>query len=98
MARRGLKTAWFEVSDLDAGLGLPGCPDPMSCADAGGLDLGEVSLHGAGQADSKHPLQTGTPVEGVSFRKPSGAAALHAVRALTAVTGPLLVYDPSGDQ
>ena len=37
-------------------------------------------------------------VEGVSFRKPSGAAALHAACALTAVTGPLLVYEPSANQ
>jgi hypothetical protein len=91
-------TAWFEVSDLDAGLGLPECPDPMSCADVGGLHLGEVSLHVAGQVSSKHPLRTGTTVESVSFRKPSGAAALHAVCALTAATGPLLVYEPSGNQ
>jgi hypothetical protein len=70
----------------------------MSCADAGGLHLGEVSIDVAGQASSKHPLQTGTAVESVSFRKPSGAAALRAVCALTAVTGPLLVYDPSGNQ
>jgi hypothetical protein len=91
-------TAWFEVSDLDAGLGLPQCPDPMACADAGGLDLGEVSLHVAGQAAGKRPLHAGDTVEGLSFRKPSGAAALHTVCALTAVTGPLLVYDPSGDQ
>jgi len=91
-------TAWFEVTDLDVGLGLPGCPDPMSCADAGGLHLGEVSLHVEGQADSKRPLRTGTTVEGVSFRKPARAAVLHAVCALTAAAGPLLVYDPSADQ
>jgi hypothetical protein len=90
--------AWFEVSDLDAGSGLPECPDPVTCADAGGLDLGEVSLHVAGQAGGKHPLRAGTTVEGMSFRNPSGAAALHAVCALTAVTGPLLVYDDSEDQ
>jgi hypothetical protein len=54
-------TAWFEVSDLDACSGLPECPDPMSCADAGGLDLGGVSLHGAGQAISEHPLQQAPP-------------------------------------
>jgi hypothetical protein len=64
----------------------------------GALDLGEVSLHIAGQAISEHPLQTGTTVEGVSFGRPSGAAVLHAVCALTAVTGPLLVYDPSENQ
>jgi len=91
-------TAWFEVSDLDADLGLPRCPDPTGCGDAGGLDLGEVSLYAAEQADCERPLQAGTTVDGVSFRKPSGAAVLHAVCALTAVTGPLLAYDPSGDQ
>jgi hypothetical protein len=91
-------TAWFEVSDLDSGLGLPRCPDPRGCYDDGGLELGEVSLYVAGQAGSKRPLQTGTTVDGVSFRKPSGAAVLHAVCALTAVSGPLLVYDPAGDQ
>jgi hypothetical protein len=37
-------------------------------------------------------------VDGVSFRKPSGVAALHAVCALTAVAGPLLVFDDSADQ
>jgi hypothetical protein len=90
--------AWFEVSDLDPGLGLPQCPDPMTCADTGGMDLGEVSLHVAGQAGGEHPLQADAAVEGVSFRKPSGAAALHAACALTAVTGPLLVYEPSANQ
>ena len=83
--------AWFEVSDLDAGLALPQCPDPVTCADVGGLDLGEVSLGVAGQTGGKHPLQADTAVAGVSFRKPSGAAALHAACALTAVTSPLLV-------
>jgi hypothetical protein len=91
-------TAWFEVSDLDAGPGLPECPDSMTCASTGGLDLGEVSLHVAGQADDEHPLQAGATVEGVSFRKPSGAAALYAVCALAAVAGPSLVYGTSGDQ
>jgi hypothetical protein len=90
--------AWFEVSDLDAGLGLPGCPDPMTCADAGGLDLGEVSLHVADRAGGQHSLQAGTTVEGMSFRNPSGTATLRAVCALTAVTGPLLVHDYSEDQ
>jgi hypothetical protein len=91
-------TAWFEVSDLDADRGLPQCPDPRTCASTGGLDLGEVGLHVTGQVGDKHPLQVDAAVEGVSFRKPSGAAALHAVCALTAVAGPLLVYDASGDQ
>jgi hypothetical protein len=90
--------AWFEVRHLDPGLGLPQCPDPITCAGTGGLDLGEVSLHVAGQAGGEHPLQADDAVEGVSFRKPSGAAALHAACALTAVTGPLLVYEPSANQ
>ncbi|HXT93018.1 MAG TPA: hypothetical protein VN714_27610 [Trebonia sp.] len=91
-------TAWFEVSDLDAASWLPECPDPMSCEETGGRHLGEVSLHVAGQAADKRPLRTGTTVEGLSFRKPSGAAVLHAVCALTAAAGPLLVYDPAGNQ
>ena len=90
--------ALFKVSDLDAGLGLPDCPDPVTCADAGGLHLGEVLLDVAGQADRAHPLQADATVEGVWFRNPSGAAALHAVCALTAVAGPLLVYGPTADE
>jgi hypothetical protein len=88
-------TAWFRVADPDAG--LPECPSASTCATTGGRDLGEVSLHVGGRISGDHPLQAGAAVEGVSFRKPSGVAVLHAVCALAAVAGPLLVCDDSGD-
>jgi hypothetical protein len=90
--------ALFRVSDLDASLELPDCPDPATCADAGGLHLGEVLLDVAGHADRADPLQADDPVEAVWFRNPSGAAALHAVCALTAVAGPVLVSGPTEDE
>ncbi|TWP54109.1 hypothetical protein FKR81_00625 [Lentzea tibetensis] len=79
-------TPWFEVRDLAAR--LPTCPDPATCK---GLDLGEVSFHAEGDA----VLRAGTPVETVSFRKPSGRAVLHAACALTVVAGPVFVFDDS---
>jgi len=51
-----------------------------------------------GQPGDEHPLQADATVQGMSFRKLSGATALQALCALTAVAGPLPVYDPSGDQ
>jgi hypothetical protein len=90
--------ALFQVSDLDASLGLQDCPDPATCADAGGLHLGEVLLDVAGHPDLAHPLRADAPVEGVWFRNPSGAAALHAVCALTVVAGPVLVCGPMEDE
>jgi hypothetical protein len=84
---------WFEVIGLDAGSRLPGCPEPGTCADAGGLDLGEIGLHLADPLSPEQPLPPDTAVEGVRFRNPSGAAVLRAVCALTAVAGPLLVCD-----
>ena len=87
--------ALFRVSDLDASLELPDCPDPVTCADAGRLHLGEVLLDVAGHADRGHPLQADAAVERVWFRNPSGPAALHAVCALTAVAGPVLVCGPT---
>ncbi len=62
-------------------------PGAGQCRSAGGLDLGEVSLHGAGQADLAVPLSLGDEVEAVSFRKPSGMAALRTTCALAAATG-----------
>lgn len=88
-------TPWFDVDGLEAGSGLPMCPDPITCASKAGLDLGEVSLHVAGKARHDRPLAPDALVETVSFRKPSGQAALHAVCALTAVAGPMLVCDDS---
>jgi len=86
--------AWFQIDDASPPLSR--CPDPASCARNGGLDIGEVTLRGAGQAGL--PLTSATEVETVSFRKPSGAGALAAVRALASVSGPQLVFDDSADQ
>jgi hypothetical protein len=90
--------AWFQVGDADAAPPLMQCPDPASCAHDGGLDLGEVSVHGAEQANLGLPLGFNTRVETVSFRKPSGAGALAAVCALVSVAGPQVVFDDSADR
>lgn len=90
--------AWFEVGDLAAGSVLAACPDPWACQSTGGLDLGEVSLHVGGKISGEDPLPVDAAVEGIHFRKPSGAAVLHAVCALTPVAGPILVcHDSGGD-
>ena len=90
--------AWFTLSDAGASPPLRQCPDTVSCARKGGLDLGEVSLRGAGQAGFGLPLSSGARVETVSFRKPSGAGALAAVCALASISGPQLVFDDSADR
>jgi hypothetical protein len=90
--------ARFQVGDDDAAPPLMQCPDPASCARDGGLDLGEVGLRGAEQADFGLPLSSNTRVETVWLRKPSGAGALAAVCALVSVTGPQLVFDDSADR
>jgi hypothetical protein len=89
--------AWFQVSDAEVAPPLRRCPDPVSCVRSGGLDIGEVTLRGAAQADFGLPLSTATRVETVSFRKPDGAGALAAVCALARVSGPQLVFDDSAD-
>lgn len=91
-------TAWFEVGGVDAVEGLPGCPDPGTCGSAGGLDLGEVGLGVAGRVGDEQSLPAQGAVERMSFRKPVGAAVLHAVCALTPLAGPQLVFDDSADQ
>jgi hypothetical protein len=88
-------TAWFAV---DSGSGLAQCPDPSICWSTGGLDLGEVSLHVGGTISGDRPLHLDAAVEGMNFRKPSGAAVLHAMCALTPVAGPIMVcHDSGGD-
>ncbi|WP_344151274.1 hypothetical protein [Kribbella yunnanensis] len=78
--------AWFRVP----GHGLPTCPAPGDCASEDGLDLGEVGLQ---VEDSDEDLRPDQAVDCVSFRKPSGRAALVAATALAAVAGPLVVFD-----
>jgi hypothetical protein len=78
---------------------LPRAGDVLGALRAvGGLELDEIGLHAAGQVSHDQSLPGGAAVEGLSFRKPSGVAALRAVCALTALAGPLLVYDDSADQ
>lgn len=75
--------AWF--GGVDATEWLPPCSG--SCAN----DLGEVTLGTEGE------LRMDSPVGDIGFRKPSGTAVLAAVCALTAVAGPVAVFDDSGD-
>jgi hypothetical protein len=91
-------TTWFEVEDVDVRSWLPGCSSPATCASVGGLDLGEVSLDVVGPVEWDQPVRSAALVESVSFRKPSGTAALRATCALTSLAEPLLVFDDSGDR
>ncbi|MEE6257068.1 hypothetical protein [Plantactinospora sonchi] len=91
-------TAWFEVDGLAAGSALPRCPDAGTCGIEEGPDLGEVSLHVAGQERHGQPLPIDAAVAGVSFRKPNTLAVLRVMCALTSAAGPLLVHDDSADQ
>jgi hypothetical protein len=85
--------AWFTVEGPGA-MGLPPCPDPGECAGRrGGLDLGEVTLTPADPAADHKRLYADIPVSAIGFRKPSPAAVLAALTALTADAGPLLVFD-----
>jgi hypothetical protein len=88
-------TAWFTVEGIDVTSYLPPCTNPADCATAGGMDLGEVTLHPAGSDDK---LRADSRVEAVRFRKPHGRALLHAVCGLTAAAGPLLVFDEDADR
>ncbi|GAB2943184.1 hypothetical protein GCM10027280_34830 [Micromonospora polyrhachis] len=87
---------WFQVAGHDLTRDLPGCPDPATCAAMGGLDLGEVSL-GVDGVDGDEPVELGQVVTDIGFRKPSGSAVLAAVVALASRSGPLLVFDDSGE-
>ena len=49
-------------------------------------------------ARGDEPLSPHAPIEGMSFRKPIGAAVLSAARALTSSAGPQLVFDDSSDR
>ena len=86
-------TAWFTVDGVDQRSALAPCPDPAGCRAVAGLDLGEVTIDSADQADPAEPLRLDAAVDAVSFRAPVGVAALRAVCALTAAAGPLLVFD-----
>jgi hypothetical protein len=53
-----------------------------------------VGVVGAG---GDEPLELDQAVTDIGFRKPSGSAVLAAVVALASQTGPLLVFDDSGE-
>ena len=87
---------WFQVAGHDVANDLPGCPDPASCASAGGLDLGEVSL-GVEGVGGDEPVELNQAVTDIGFRKPSGGAVLAVTVALASHAGQLLVFDGSGE-
>jgi hypothetical protein len=74
------------VSPREDQADLPACPNPATCAEADGLDLGEISL----QTDGSHQLELDTPVTTIAFRKPNSRAVLAATMALASQAGPLL--------
>jgi hypothetical protein len=88
---------WFEIVGEDAGSRLPECPNPGTCASAGGLDLGEVSVYSTGKTSSLSAVPADAAVETVTFRKPNPAAVLRAACALATYAGPQLVFDESAD-
>jgi hypothetical protein len=91
--------AWFTVESPDASADLPRCPGPEECAGRGGLHLGEVTLVPADPTADRERLAADAPVGAIGFRKPSPAAVLAAVVALTMAAGSMLVCDDiSADQ
>jgi hypothetical protein len=90
--------AWFHVRGPSASTDLPPCPDPATCAEADGLDLGEIALQTDGATSrwsqtTVDELELDTPVVAIQFRNPSGRAVLAAALALAPHAGPLLVFN-----
>jgi hypothetical protein len=90
--------ASFQLVGEDLRTAMPQCSDPPSCAEHGGIDLGEVSLHLAGVDGVAQLVHCGDLVETASFRSPSGRAVLFLVCALAPAAGGLVVFDQSADQ
>jgi hypothetical protein len=77
---------------------LAACLDPATCAEIGGLDLGEVTLHIEGGTADDDRLRPDMTVDSIGLRKPFGPAVLKTALALAPTAGPLLVYDDNVDQ
>jgi hypothetical protein len=90
---------WFTVESPGASADLPPCPGLEECAGRGSLHLGEVTLVPADPTAGRERLAADALVGAIGFRKPSPAAVLAAVVALTTAAGSMLVCDDiSADQ
>jgi hypothetical protein len=75
-----------------------GCaPTPQPAEPKKGY-LGEVTLNATNQASLSTAVRPDTPIHTVGSRKPHGMAVLRMAYALSAMAGPLLVYDDGLDQ
>jgi hypothetical protein len=86
-------TAWYHIDGPGTPDELPACPNIGPCANAGGLDLGEVQL-GPRNGDREHLVPT-TPIASMGFRKPVSLAVLTAMHRLSSSAGPILIYHDS---